>query len=310
MATKETGLTELDPTKIEETKVEETKVEETKVEDRGDDLKSTAKVGETKVEETKAAEKPPGIMIPKARFDQVNTRLKAVSLDSAKRIAELEAELATAKGGQEVSAAVTKLESEVTALETKLDAATESAVRTQLLVEIKAKNREIGRVEADAKAKAEKDKEAAPREATAKATYEQTVSDYEALYPQLDGDSEAYDQDMVDLVMSRAQRHRTEGKDPVTCLQLAVDSLKSKFTPAVVEDKAKELAEQRTKEALDRGKEAKKKQPAVSAASHGKATAKGTDEGVIDTTAMTEKEFAALTDTEKARLRGDFVDTA
>lgn len=305
MATKETGLTELDPTKTEETKVGETKVE-----DRGDDLKPAAKVEETKVEVPEVEDKPVVQTIPKTRFDQVNNRLKQTALESAKRIAELEATVSALQGGQEVSATVTKLESEVTALEAKLDAATEPAVRTQLLVEIKTKNREIGRVEADAKAKADKAKEAAPREATAKTTYDQTVSDYEALYPQLDADSEVYDQDLVDLVMARAQRHRTEGKDPVTCLQLAVDSLKSKFTPAVVEDKAKELAEQRTKEALERGKAAKAKQPSVSAASHGKATAKGTDEGVVDVNAMSEKEFAALTDVEKARLRGDFVDAA
>lgn len=276
-------------------------------EDRGDNFAPTtdeapapAPAATVDDEPDEATGGKPAAGIPKARFNEVNEARKEAEARAEALQRELDAlkmQPATAPAPSAAApAAPAAPEFDVDAAEQKyieLLMEGETAEATKLRSQI---NRHVA-------AEAAQQAIAIQREAAAKVDL-QTVADKAVSdWPYLETPDGA---DALDLIKASRDSYIARGMAPAKALQLAVDKIAPKFapdpelTPPKV-DGVKTPVDTRTANAIARGTKAAEAQPPVVQAGIGnRATA-----GTVDVANLTDEQFDALSEQEKAKARGD-----
>lgn len=248
-----------------------------------------------------------GVMIPKARFDEVNRKAREREAAMQARIAELEK--ASAREVQQQDTA--KLEQEVEDLEEQyqkfLDDG-ETAKAKDIMRQIRLKERQIVTMEAEHKS------DRARTMAIEQLKFDTLVEKLEAEYPLLNPDHDDFDQEKVDEVVFLRQSFEKGGLSSTAALAKAV---KYVLGDAPKKDDAKDdrrgmgsdtsKVDARRQKQLEKNIDVAKKQPSKMDAAGVDSNKKG---GGIDDKAisdMSEEDFNALPEATKARLRGDFV---
>ena len=236
--------------------------------------------------------------------------------ERAKR-AELEQQLAQYQRGGEVAELnenITKAEERIIGLEkeyAKLLADGEVEKASTLMSQIRNLERQVVEAKSDMKIAA------AEARATERARYNIALERIEQAYPELNPDHDDYDEELMqDIVDLKSSYEARRGLTPTAAMQKAVEKLlgartKSQekaidTTPRVTEkDVAKEVKEERKKEAVKKTLDAVGKQP-PSAAKVGldsdKAGGALTSKDVMK---LNQDDFSKLSDEMLARLRGD-----
>lgn len=251
--------------------------------------------------------KKQGIMIPKARFDEVRTKAKDREAALTARIAALEAQAAKEVSSTTVSA----LDREVAELEDKYQALLDdgkSAEAKEIMRQIRQKERQIVTIETEHKS------ERARTQALEQFKFDSLVEKLEAEYPVLNPDNdEAYDQEAVDEVMMLRNGFEKSGLSPSAALAKAVKYVlgaAQKKEAAAEEGEKRGIAtggkkDERRAEQIKKNVDAANKQPSKMDKVGIDSDKKGAG---LDATAanLTEEEFSALPASTKARMRGDF----
>lgn len=246
------------------------------------------------------------------------SRHKEILAKEREKRAELERRLQAHQHGQQVASTneqITKAEEQLLTKETEYNKAMiagDADKATALMREIRTLERSIG------EAKTQMSSEAAVAQATEKVRYQLTVERLEEAYPQLNPDSETFDEDLsadvVDLMNSYiARRNMT----PAQAIQKAVKRLvgepKNKAQERATEAKARvesddvkaQLAKDRKAEAVKRNVDVAGKQPKSLkdvGTDSDKAGGGITAQSVMK---MTQTDFSKLDEATLARLRGD-----
>lgn len=305
--------------------------------DRGDAIDSTAvvvpddkveDVFEPKVEDTSAEdepkaedepedEKPRGKDgkfvskgIPKERFDEAVGKEREAREAAERRASELERKLNATAEQQVQTKQIEQLETQLETLETKyselmLDGDTVAA--TAVRKEIRQLDRAIARAES----------ETITTQRTSQALEAQRVelaiATLEADYTPLNPDSETYDPDLVELVLSKQRTLiQNEGMAPSAALTSAAKTVMKRFGTApepVVEAKglsASQQAEERKAAQIKKNLDTASRQPA-SMKDSGMDSDKFGASNTPDFSKMTQEEFRALPASTIAKARGDFI---
>lgn len=246
----------------------------------------------------------------KGKFIPLDRHEKLLKKERAKR-EELEAQLSQSRAGQEMAQANDKLErieNELVDMETKYNELLgEGDVKgaAELMTKIRHKNAELNSITSQ-----QREAESAAR-AVEQARYKETLDRIEESYPELDKESDEYDEELVQDVADLTRTNIGRGMSPSKALQRAVQRLlgvddgaqrrATSVTPRVDES----AAAKRRSEAVKRNIDASKRTPpATHRAGSGNDTAGGalTAETVKN---MSEEEFAKLTEKDLSKLRGD-----
>ena len=228
-----------------------------------------------------------------------------------RRAAELERQLAEREAQQQNVRQLAEVEAEIEAMEQKhadllLDGNVKEA--TAIMKQIRTMERQIAVAEAEQRASRltaqalEADRAAA------------VVARIEADFPEMNPQSESYDQDIVDLVLSKQQSMVRQGVAPSQALDRAAREVAERFLkkePPKEKPEPKGLdtsktAEERRKQAVEQALATQKQQPA-SMRETGMDSDKMGEKGLPDVTKMTAEEFAALPEATKARMLGNLV---
>lgn len=277
-------------------------------EDRGDNFTPTSEEAPAPAPAANAEDEPdeatggkPAAGIPKARFNEVNEARKEAEARAEALQRELDAlkmQPATAPAPTTAApAAPATPEFDVDAAEQKyieLLMEGETAEATKLRSQI---NRHVA-------AEAAQQAIAIQKEAAARVDL-QTVADKAVeTWPYLNTPEGA---DALDLIKASRDANIARGMAPAKALQLAVDKIAPRFAPEESEltppkvDGVKTPVDTRTANAIARGTKAADAQaPAVQAGIGNRATA-----GKVDYASLTDEQFAALPESEKAKARGD-----
>lgn len=256
-------------------------------------------------EEGKDAGKKAPITIPKARFDEVIAKGK-------EREAELRAEIerltrtsaadATAENIQAVEKVIGELEAKhKQALD---DGKSEEA--TAVLREIRIRERQIASMQS------ENLSERARALAVEQVKVDLLVSRLEEQFPQINPESDEYDQETVDEVLFLRQSFEARGLPSSEALSRAMKYVfaAAPAAPAAKGEEKKGLSGaasgDRKGKAVEKAVDAASRQP-PSTATAGMDSDKAGGGIVGNVSQMSEEEFAALPASTKARLRGDFV---
>lgn len=228
-----------------------------------------------------------------------------------RRAAELERQLAEREAQRQTVRQLAEVEAQIEALEQKhadmlLDGNVKEA--TAIMKQIRTMERQIAVAEAEQRANA----------ATAQALEAERaaviVARIEADFPEMNPQSESYDQDIVDLVLSKQQNFLRQGMAPSQALDRAAREVADRFLKneppkEKVEPKGldtSKTAEERRKQAVEQALATQKQQPA-SMRETGMDSDKMGEKGLPDVTKMTAEEFAALPEATKARMLGNLV---
>lgn len=279
-----------------EVKVDENVVEEPEVK---------VEEPEVKVEEPARDEK--GKFIPKGRFDEAVGKERAARETAERKLAELQASLKQVDRNADTE----KLEAEIVGLEKQhskliLDGDHEKAA--ELMTQIRLKERTISIQEAthlSAQAK---------NEAREEIRMDAAIDSLEATYDVLNPDSDNFDEDLVEMVLStKAWLITTERLTPSAALVKAAQKVMGKFSPKPVEADtaakgkglgAGRVAQDRKEAQVAKNIDTAKRQPA-SMKNSGLDSDKAGQMGEVDYTKLTSEERAALPEATRARLRGD-----
>lgn len=256
---------------------------------------------EVKVEEPARDEK--GKFIPKGRFDEAVGKERAAREVAERKLAELQASLKQVDRNADTE----KLEAEIVGLEKQhskliLDGDHEKAA--ELMTQIRLKERTISIQEAthlSAQAK---------NEAREEIRMDAAIESLETTYDVLNPESENFDQDMVDFVLStQASLINSERLSPSAALVKAAQKVMGKLgaKPAAVADKglgAGRVAQDRKEAQVSKNIDTAKRQPA-SMKNSGLDSDKAGQMGEVEYTKLTPEERAALPEATRARLRGD-----
>lgn len=253
------------------------------------------------------------VRIPKARLDEVTRRAKERAEADAKRIADLESRIGSAKE----TASLTEIDEKIATLEVEyakhladgdIDKASASMRQIRML--------ERSVVSSQAAAIGQNAKEAAKEELRMDAI----VADLEAKYPVINPDADGYDADVAKDILDLQDALIARGERPAKALERAAKltflergitqantkgGAPEKETPKD-DDKTAELkAAERKVAQLKKNLEANKQQPAPLKAlgvDSDKAGGGLTEKKVSE---LTMEEFDALPESTKARMRGD-----
>lgn len=248
--------------------------------------------------------------IPKSRFDEAVGKEREAREAAERRAAELERQLRTQEAQQAQTAQVEEIENQITELEAKhaellLDGNSKEAAA--VMKQIRLAERQIARAEADATANAR-----IVQTLEAK-TFDAVVARIEADHPQFNPESENYDADLVELVLTKQQTlMRSQGLAPSAAMEKAAKEVAERFLKADApkEDPkglaAAKAAEDRKAAQLAKNLDTAKKQPA-SMKEVGLDSDKAGKTSEVDVMSMSADEFAALPEATKAKLRGDYV---
>jgi hypothetical protein len=270
----------------------------------GDKLDDEVETPEEKAEREKEeaeAEAKKRIRIPKSRLDEAQSKARA-------REQALLEEIDRLKGGQVASAtqkAVSDMKAKITELQDKyedliLDGKKDDARKVRKQVE--AMREELIEHQTSVKS------DAARSAAIEDLTYNASLANYEATYPELNPDHDDFDADKTDEVAELLNSFVKSGQKRAAALAKAVRYVLG--APATKKDDAAatEAAKKRAEEARKKAAEADKKQP-PNAAKVGLDSDKGGQGGEhgIDVMRLSQDKFAKLDDEVKAKLRGDEV---
>ena len=294
---------------IFEDKGDEPEAAEEAAEDKGDEVDEAAEEEQPRDEKGRFKEKSEA-KIPKSRFDEQVGKERAAREAAEARAAELERRLQETAQQATRTEAIEKIEGEISALEEKhaellLDGNAKEAAA--VMRQIRMAERQIATAEAEQRASA---RIAQTFEAQ---SFDAVVARIEADYPQFNPESESYDGDLVELVLSKQQTlMRSQGLSPSKAMEKAASDVATRFlkTEPAKED-AKGLAaakalEDRKQEQIKKNLDAQKRQPA-SMKESGIDSDKAGRQSNIDVTSISAEEFAALPESTKAKLRGDFI---
>ena len=274
-------------------------------EDRGDNFTPTtdeapapapAAPAAAEEEHEDTAGKPAGI--PKSRFNEVNEARK----EAEARAEALQRELDALKM-QPATAAPAPTPAAPAAPEFDVDAAEQKYIELLMEGETAEATKLRSQINRQLANEAAQQAMAMQREAAARVDL-QTVADRAVeTWPYLNTPEGA---DALDLIKASRDANIARGMAPAKALQLAVDKIAPKFAPEVdltppKVDGVKTPVDTRTANAIARGAKAADAQaPAVQAGIGNRATA-----GAVDVAKLTDEQFDALSETEKAKLRGD-----
>ena len=273
-----------------------------------EDLRAAAEELEEGTEEAKKTGTPKS---GKGKFIPLDRHEKLLKKERARR-EELEAHLSQSRAGQQMAQAnedLSRVEDELVAMEAKYNdllAEGDTQAAAQLMTQIRRKNAELNSITA-----AQRDAEVMAR-AVEKVRFDEALDRIEEAYPELDPDSDEYDedtyQDVYDLMMAGRQR----GLSATKALQRAVARVKgaettaqkraTTATPRVDEN---DVASRRRGEAVRRNLDAARRTPPAThriSANNDAAGGALTAKAVMN---MSEDDFEKLSDKDLARLRGD-----
>ena len=174
--------------------------------------------------------------------------------------------------------------------------------------EIRMAERQIARAEADAAA------DVRITRTMEKQKFDTVVARVEADYPEFNPDSESYDSDLVELVLTKQNSLiRSQGLSPSIAMDMAAKDVAARFLTKA-EAKADEVkglakanaAEDRKQEQVKKNLDTQKRQPA-SLKESGIDSDKLGKTSEMDMSTMTADEINALPEATRARLRGDYV---
>ena len=251
------------------------------------------------------AEKEP--KIPKSRFDEQVGKEREAREAAERRAAELEQQLSLRQGKDEQGKQLEAVDEKLDALESSyqeliLDGNAEEAAAVRK--EIRSLERQLARYEAEQLA-AQSTSQILEGE-----RFNVVVARLEADYPALNPNSEHFDQDLCDLVLSRQRTlMQQEGLSPSQAMARAAEKVAERFLKPSEGKDPKGLAkaqEDRKQEQLRKNLDTMTKQPA-SMKSSGLDSDKLGQNDVPDAAKMTYEEFCNLPDSTLAKMRGDFL---
>lgn len=244
--------------------------------------------------------------IPKSRFDEQVGKEREAREAAERRAAELERQLVERQQQERQSADVEAVEAKIGEMEKQysqllLDGEADKAA--QIMSQIRKAERQIATTEAEART-AQRTTQILESERV-----ELAIAQAESQFPQLNPESEEFDEQIVNFVLAEQQRLiKTQGLAPSKALGRAAESVMKRFAPqeqaAPQKGLAKAAAEDRKAEQVKKNLAASKSQPA-SMKDSGMDSDKAGASGLPDPTKMTSDEWAALPEATKARLRGD-----
>ena len=246
--------------------------------------------------------------IPKSRFDEAVGKEREAREAAERRAAELERQLKAGEQQAVRTQEIEKIEADIAALEEKhadllLDGNAKEAAA--VMKEIRMAERQIARAEADTLANQR------ITQTLEAQRFDTVVARIEADHPQFNPESESYDADLVELVLTKQQSlMRSQGLSPSAAMEKAAKDVSERFLkqPEPVEEPkglGKQAAADRKAEQLKKNLDTAKKQPA-SMKESGIDSDKAGQTSTIDVMSMTQDEFAALPASTLAKLRGDF----
>lgn len=277
----------------------------------GDDVdpeNPDGEAGETKEGLRQGAEGKPdgkkGARIPLDRHEKILAKER-------ERREALERELAKFQQGQEVARTneeLTKYEDKVVALERQYADALadgESAKAAQLMREIRHTERLV------AETRAEMREQVVFVRAREAARYDITLERIEEAYPQLNPDADEYDAEVLTDVADLKAVYEKRGMPPAKALQAAVKKLlgsdgraQETATSVTARVTDKDIAAERKKGAVAKAVDAARRTP-PSTRDVGMDTDKAGQLKAADIMKMKQEDFAALTEEQLAKLRGD-----
>ena len=275
-------------------------------EDRGDNFTPTADEAPAPApavaddEPDEAATGKPSAGIPKARFNEVNEARK----EAEARAEALQRELDALKMQPATAPAPTAAAPAAPAApEFDVDAAEQKYIELLMEGETGEATKLRSQINRHVAAEAAQQAMSMQREAASRVDL-QTVADKAVeTWPYLNTPEGA---DALDLIKASRDANIARGMAPAKALQLAVDKIAPKFAPAddltpPKVDGVKTPVDTRTANAIARGTKAADAQaPAVQAGIGNRATA-----GTLDVATLTDEQFDALSEAEKAKARGD-----
>ena len=273
-----------------------------------EDLRAAAEELEEGTEEAKKTGTPKS---GKGKFIPLDRHEKLLKKERARR-EELEAQLSQSRAGQQMAQAnedLSRVEDELVAMEAKYNdllAEGDTQTAAQLMTQIRRKNAELNSITA-----AQRDAEVMAR-AVEKVRFDEALDRIEEAYPELDPESEEYDedtyQDVYDLMMAGRQR----GLSATKALQRAVarvmgaeTTAQKRATTATPRVDENDVASRRRGEAVRRNLDAARRTPPAThriSANNDAAGGALTAKAVMS---MSEDDFEKLSDKDLARLRGD-----
>ena len=249
-----------------------------------------------------------GATIPKARFDSAVQKER----ERAETAERLLAEATKANNQIQRNADVTKLEADVGELreqEHKALIQGDSAKARELAAEADRLNRQIAIQQAG-------DMTAAAKDAALESMrMELAVENIEANYPQLDENSEEFDQDITDDVLDKQRGYmERERLSPSKALLKAVKYVMGRQAPAVAAEEpaktglsAASKGQDRKTAAVAKNLDAAARQPASTKPVGADSDKHGQTKDIPEASQMTFAEFSALPDATKSKMRGDYV---
>ena len=248
--------------------------------------------------------------IPKERFDEAVGKEREAREAAERRAEELERKLNATAQQQVQTQQTEQLEAQLEQLETKyselmLDG--DTAAATAVRKEIRQLDRAIARAESETVASQR------TTQALEAQRVETAIARLEADYTPLNPDSESYDPDLVELVLSKQRSLiQGEGLSPSAALSYAAKSVMERFgtkpepVPEAKGLSASQQAEERKAAQIKKNLDTANRQPA-SMKDAGMDSDKFGASNSPDFSKMTQEEFAALPEATKAKARGDFV---
>ena len=248
--------------------------------------------------------------IPKSRFDEAVGKEREAREAAERRAAELERQLQQQARQEAQTAQVEEIETKISELESKhaellLDGNSKEAAA--VMKEIRLAERQIARAEADALA------DRRITQTLEAKTFDAVVARIEADFPQFNPESETYDADLVELVLTKQQSlMRSQGLTPSAAMEKAASDVAGRFLKQEEQKEdpkglaAAKAAADRKAAQLAKNIDTAKKQPA-SMKEAGIDSDKAGKTSEVDIMSMSADEFAALPEATKAKLRGDYV---
>ena len=249
--------------------------------------------------------------IPKSRFDEAVGKERDAREAAERRAAELERQLKAGEQAAVRTVEIEKVESEIAAMEEKhAELITDGKAKEAAAVmkEIRMAERQIARAEADAAA------DVRITRTMEKQKFDTVVARIEADNPEFNPESESYDSDLVELVLTKQSNLiRSQGLSPSAAMEMAAKDVAARFLTKA-EAKADEVkglakanaAEDRKQEQVKKNLDTQKRQPA-SLKESGIDSDKLGKTSEMDMSTMTADEINALPEATRARLRGDYV---
>ena len=247
----------------------------------------------------------------KGKFIPLDRHEKLLKKERERR-ETLEAQLQQSRSGQEVAQANEQLagiEDELVEMEKRYNdllAEGDTAAASQQMTAIRRKNAELNN------ATAQQRDAVVMAQAVEKVRYDEALARIEAQYPELDPDSDTYDEEVFTDVLDLMRAGQQRGLSPTKALQRAVERTlgaqtsaqkrATTVTPRVDED---DVADARRKDAVKRNLDVAGRQPPSTHRSGAGNTASGGALTAKAIMAMSEAEFEKLSEKDLSKLRGD-----